>query len=263
MNPGLHRSLLRRMTLTVFVIFTIYSVVMTTLYIKIETDISFMIPVLIDIVPYATDLCELIGILVAYTAILFAQRSSSPAQQRGYIISFLVLTVYKYIAKIIVTIITDGSLPAVKSPLVDLLLNVLLPLALEIAQLVIVLLIIKTVMRRANEFICEKKALEGKLEGYHFDDEALFFPFTALINLQNPLQRSALWIGLVITVSKAAQLLINDISIGPPQDAADLLWMLLYYSMCAVLGFASYLGMLLGLMTLRGRELKFRTFNKN
>ncbi len=262
MEPRLHRSLLRRMTLTVLVIFTLYAIVMTTLYIKTETDISFMIPVLIDVVPYVTDLCELIGILVAYTAILFAARSASPAQWRGYIISFTLLTVYKYIAKIVVTIITNGSLPSVKSLFIDILLGVLLPLALEMVQLVIVLLIIKAVMHHAEEFINERKSLEGKLESYHFDEDAFFFPFTSLINKHNPLQRSALWMGVVITISKAAQLLINDIMIGPPQDIEDLLWMLLYYSMCAVVGFASYLGMLMGLMTLRGCELKFRSFNK-
>lgn len=254
-NQSYKRSLIS-MVLTVFAIFTFYAVVMTTLYVKSETDVAFMIPVFVDMIPYATDLCELIGMLAAYTVILFRWRTSTRNQRRGYVIAFTLLTVYKYVAKVIVTVIMNGTLPSVKSLLADILLTLLLPLLLELLQLALVLLIISRVMRRADAFIAEKKTLEGKLENYHFDEESLFFPLTSLINNQNPLQRAALWIGGLITVSKAAQLLINDILIGPPQDMTDLLWMLLYYFMCFVLGFASYLGILWGIMTQRSHELR-------
>lgn len=253
-----YRHPLLRMVLTVFAIFTLYSVVLTTLYVKMETDVAFMVPVLIDIVPYITDLCELIGILIAYTVILFNWRLSGTRERRGYIIAFAALTAYKYAAKIIVTLIMNGALSSVKGYLTDMLLGVILPFALEMVQFAVVILIIRSVMARTQSFIAEKKALEGKLDGYHFDEEALFFPMRSLIDMQNPIQRSAIWIGLVITVSKAGQLLINDIMIGPPEDLTDLLWMALYYIMCIVIGFAAYLGMLLGVMILRGRELKFR-----
>ena len=254
-NQSYKRSLVG-MVLTVFAIFTFYAVVMTTLYVKSETDVAFMIPVFVDIIPYATDLCELVGMLAAYTVILFRWRTSTQRQRRGYVIAFALLTVYKYVAKVAVTVIMNGTLPSVKNYLTDILLAFLLPLVLEIAQLALVLLIISRVMRQAGGFIAEKKSLEGKLENYRFDEESLFFPFTSLINKQNPFQRAALWIGGLITVSKAVQLLINDIIIGPPRSLADLLWMLLYYFMCLVLGFASYLGMLWGLMTQRSRELR-------
>lgn len=255
-NSQSYRRSLLSMVLTVFVIFTLYSVVFTTLYVKAETDVAFMIPVFVDVIPYATDLCELVGMLAAYTAILFAWHSSTKIQRRGYIIAFSALTVYKYIAKIAVTVVMNGSLPSVKNYLTDILLAIALPLILELAQFAIVILLIRATMQRVDEFIAEKKALVGKLEGYSFDEEALFFPFRTLINKQNPLQRAAFMTGVVIALSKALQLLINDIVIGPPQSLEDLLWMILYYSMCLVVGFLSYLGMLWGLMSMRSRELK-------
>ena len=55
-NQSYRRSLIS-VVLTVFAVFTVYSVVMTTLYVKAETDVAFMIPVFVDIIPYATDLC--------------------------------------------------------------------------------------------------------------------------------------------------------------------------------------------------------------
>lgn len=254
-NQSYRRSLIS-MVLTVFAVFTVYSVVMTTLYVKAETDVAFMIPVFVDIIPYATDLCELVGMLIAYTAVLYYWHGSTASQKCGYVIAFAALTVYKYIAKLVVTYIMNGALPSVKSYLADMLLAVVLPLLLELVQFAVILLIIRSIMKKTDAFIAEKKSLEGKLPDYHFDEEAVFFPFQGLFGKHNPLQRSALGIGIVITVSKAIQLLINDIMIGPPEDVIDMLWMLLYYLMCVVLGFASYLGVLWGLMTLRGRELK-------
>lgn len=264
LEPRAYRRSLIRMTLAVFAIFTIHSTALKILWVETKTDITFMIPVLVDVIPYAMDLCEMIGMLVAYTAVLYNWRLTSRAQRRGYVISFIALTAYKFILQMIVSLIMDGAIPTGSD-----LLQGVLQMVLDIAQFAVVLIIIRSVMRRTNEFIAEKKSLEGKLEGYHFDEEALFFPFRSLIDRQNPLQRSALWIGVMITVTRAAQQLESDLffavkyGLDIPDSIVDLIGLVLGYVLTAVVGFAFYLGMLWGLMTLRGHELKFRSFNKN
>lgn len=264
LEPRAYRRSLIRMTLAVFAIFTVHSTVLKILWVKTNTDVAFMIPILVDVITYAMDLCEMIGMLIAYTAVLYNWRATSRTQRRGYVISFIALTVYKFVLQIIVSLIMDGVIPTG-----DYLLQGVLQLVLDIAQFAVVLIIIRSVMRRTDEFIAEKKSLEGKLEGYHFDEEALFFPFRSLIDRQNPLQRSALWIGVMITVTRAAQQLESDLfyaiehGIDIPDSIVDLIGLALGYILTAVVGFAFYLGMLWGLMTLRGHDLKLRSFNKN
>ena len=50
-DPQLRIKLTLSMALWVAAVFFVYSVLLNTLYIKITTDIAFMIPVLTDLVP--------------------------------------------------------------------------------------------------------------------------------------------------------------------------------------------------------------------
>ena len=114
----------------------------------------------------------------------------------------------------------------------------------------------KHLIKTAFDFIKEKKALEGKLPDYHFDEHSVFFPFVKLFNTQNPLQKIALWQGIVIMASKIIQIIILDISIGWPQSLLDLLWMIFTYLSFVVLGFVSYLIIIFVLIGLNSKEIK-------
>lgn len=254
----LHKKMLSTMIVTVFVIFSLYSIVLTTLYVKAETDIAFMIPVFIDLIPYITDVSEIIGMVIAYTYILYAFYRFEKKQIISYTSAFVLLTLYKYFAKLAITYIMNGSIPAVKTLLEDMLRTFIMPLVLELAQLVIIILISHLVMKRVFAFIKEKKALEGKLDNYSFNENAVFFPFVKLWNKDNPLQKIAFWYGIVIMASKMLQLLSIDIVVGLPTSLADFLWMFAAYSLCVILGFATYLFVVWLLMKLNAKEIKLK-----
>ena len=172
---------------------------------------------------------------------------------------------YKYIATIAVTyvpvLITRANSNtdfAVDDILNELLLAILVPLVLEIVQLIIVVLFTKHFINMAFDFIKEKKSLEDKLPSYHFDEHSFFFPFVKLFNMQNPLQKIAFWQGVIIMASKILQIIILDISIGWPQSLLDLLWMVFTYLSFVILGVVSYLLIIFVLMSLNSKEIKLR-----
>lgn len=262
MNPEIQNKLYKKslsaMTLTVFILFTVYSFVLTTLYVKAETDIAFNIPFFVDIIPLLTDLCEIVAMVTAYTFIIYAFRRFDKRCVTAHITAFVILTLYKYLAKIAVTYIINGALPVIDYLISDLFWALALPILLEYAQLAIITLIVYFTMKKAFLFIREKKALEGRLPDYSFNEDAVFFPFTRIFNKDNPLQRSAFGIGIVVMASKMLQLLIVDITVGLPQDLADFFWIVASYSLCVILGFASYLFTLWLLMAINSREIKLK-----
>ena len=235
------KNSLIKLFLLVFVFFSIYSFILTTLYVKTISDINFMIPILIDLIPYITDITEIAGILICYSFIIYAFFRFDKDTIIKYTFVFVILTFYKYVAKIIITYIINGSLPQIKGVFTDLMYSIALPALLEYLQAAIFISISYYIFKEAFEFIVSKKKLEHTLPEFKFNEKLLFFPFKKLFDLKNPIQHSAFYAGIIITISKMIQLIIIDFSVGLPKDIVDLSWIIISYLSCILLGFASYL----------------------
>lgn len=250
------------MSISVFIVFSLYSIVFKTLYVYSLSNVAFQIPVLIDLIPHVTPISEVIGILIAYAYITYAFYKFGNKQANLFVVIFVLLIVYKYLVTIAITYIpvifnraTGNTDLVIGDILVDLLWTVMFPLVLEIVQLIVVVWFTKHFTSKAFEFIKEKKALEGKLPNYHFDENKAFFPFVKLFDMKNPLQKIALWHGIVIAASKIVQFIIIDINIGFTTDPIiDILWMALAYISCAILGFVSYLFIIFLLISLNSKS---------
>jgi hypothetical protein len=66
-------------------------------------------------------------------------------------------------------------------------------------------------------------------------------PFSKLINWNNPLQRSAIKMSLLILLIKLVTRVINDISYGAPESVGEVLIMVLYYLSDIIYGAVAYL----------------------
>ena len=247
-NNKLYKKMFIHMAVSVFIIFSLYSVVFKTLYTNSVSNTAFMIPIFVDLIPHITDMSEIIGILIAYAYVIYAFYKFDSKKIYSFIACFVGLTAYKYLITIAITYIpvfftrVNSDVDFEMGDIItDILLAVIIPFILEIIQLGVVVLFTKKIMDKAFDFIKEKKTLEGKLQNYYFDENKVFFPFDKLFNMQNPLQKIALWQGVVIMVSKIIQIIIIDISIGAPQNPLDFLWMFLTYASFIILGFVSYL----------------------
>lgn len=252
------KNIFLKLIIYVFVIFSIYSFVLTTIYVKTISDINFMIPVLIDVIPYITDLTEISGILICYSFIIYAFFRFDKNTIIKYTAAFVLLTIYKYLAKIAITYIINGSLPQIKGMFTDIMYSVALPALLEYIQAAIVITIAHFLFNSTRKFIETKKKLENKLPDFQFDEKTLYFPFTKLFNLQNPIQGSAFWAGIIIMVSKMVQLLIIDFSVGLPTDIVDFFWIIFAYLSCVLLGFASYLFIIWIMLSLNNLDIKLK-----
>jgi len=252
------RNLLLKLTIYVFVIFSIYSFVLTTIYVKTISDINFMIPVLIDVIPYITDLTEISGILICYSFIIYAFFRFDKNTIIKFTSVFVLLTLYKYLAKIAITYIINDSLPQIKGMFTDIMYSVALPALLEYTQAAIVITIAYFIFKGTHELIETKRKLENKLPDFIFDEKALFFPFTKLFTRHNPIQRIAFWSGIIIMASKMIQLLIIDFSVGLPTDIVDFFWIIFSYLSCVLLGFASYLFILWTMLSLNNLDIKLK-----
>jgi hypothetical protein len=66
-------------------------------------------------------------------------------------------------------------------------------------------------------------------------------PFSKLLNWNNPLQRSAIKMSLLILLIKLVTRVINDISYGAPESVGEVLIMVLYYLSDIIYGAVAYL----------------------
>ncbi len=256
-----YKKLLVSMILTLSAVYMLYSVILTTLYSKVSTDIAFQIPILVDIVAYLPDICEIVGILIGYAFIIFAAYRFDKHRVMSFITWFVVLMIAKYILKIATSYVINGSLPIIDSLFSDLMYSFALPALLECMQLAIVILIIYFVIQKANAYIVEKKKIKQTLAEYQFEADSLFFPFTKMIDKNNPLQLITLRTSLVVLLSKMVQFIIIDISLGLPTNTSGWISILIAYTSCLLLGILSYLFIVWMLIFFHNNDLKYNKFN--
>lgn len=240
--------------ISLFVIHSLYALVLSPLSVLTRSNVDFMIPVLVDAVYFLSNLAVVAGWLTAFASVVYSAYRFGRRHSLVCSGMIVLMIIYKYLALTISVVFINGSLPESAA----LLSSLALPLLLDFALLAIVLAITFALEARVSRFVREKKALEGHLSGYAFDERGLFFPFKKLFDHDNPIQRNIFYVSITVTASRVAQLLISDIIAGPPVDFIDFLWMALYYISGLLLGFASYLFMLYLATSFDCRDMKMK-----
>jgi hypothetical protein len=257
-DPQLRIKLTLSMALWVAAVFFVYSVLLNTLYIKITTDIAFMIPVLTDLVPYFFDLAEIAGIMLAWAFIIFAAFRFGLKNTRGFVAVYMLLTIYKYFLKILIAVLMEGKAIFSGDILGFLMLNFAVPALIEYVLLAVLLIILYLVSRRVSAHGRLQKELRARLPGHKFDERALYFPIRKLFDKNNPQQRTLAYVSGFFALFRVVYLVMLDIQIGPPKDLADLLWMIFAYLAQLLLGFCAYLFMLFVLISLNNKDKKMQ-----
>ena len=217
-----------------------------------------MIPVVADLVPYAFDLAEIIGILLAWAFIIFAAFRFEPKNLMGFVALFMALTIYKYALKILTAALMEGATLFSGDITNFLKLNLALPALIEFLLLAVMILIVCLVYRKVSAHVEFQREIETRLPDYQFDERALYFPLIKLFDKNNPLQRSLVYVSGLFTLFRIVYLVILDIQIGPPADFTDLLWMIFAYLANLLLGFLAYLFMLYIVMSLDSKDIKMQ-----
>ncbi len=261
-DARLEKKLTLYLFVAVFIIFSIYSFALVPLNVKSYTDIAFMIPVLIDLLPAVTYLTEIAGMLIMYAFILFAAYRFGIKTVKLYVMLFVVMILYRHLTSTAMIYVMNGSFPDASDLIFDLTYRIALPSLYIYAIMALILLIVYLVFRKAGALIKNKNAASVKTSDAASDGKRFFYPFIKLFSKENPLQKSALWIAVIFALNKLSSQILTDIDIGAPTDTADLLWMIAAYISCFLLGFASYLFLLFILIQLDIRDIKMKYENK-
>ena len=204
-NPWLSVRRMCRLTVLVSAVcFAITSFVLSPIYIKYASDIIYAEAWWVYLLYYLTEegLLDLAVFAVCYPAAMYAVWIAGLKGAIRVPVTFILLTLARFVVNFFMTAITDSALPGMDDFLSFDLPYISALFLLEALQYALIIALTLWVKRRYARR-CEQLAADGLLAGKDVEIPALF-PFTTLISVKNPLQLSALWLGIWMFVSRFA-----------------------------------------------------------
>ena len=131
------------------------------------------------------------------------------------------------------TLVFDGALE------ISDLSSILIYYALDMIWLTVITLWANSIFRKYYE----KRASVGKAAAnlsITLGEEYNVFPFKRFIDKNNPLQRSALVMGILMGAVHMLTRIVYDLFIGLPSSLVDALWMITYYISDIITAFIMY-----------------------
>ena len=236
---GIKKKLNSVMIIAFVAIYALCCFVISPLYAATIADVAYasgMLPVFLS---YLDSLLAVLAISVAYSVIILGKYRLGVDKYRCGSVIFVIATVAKYVANMIMTWISDKSIPL--SWPWDIF-DALFYSALECLQLLIFVLIInKLVGEHLDKESALKKANKTLGNAVTESDPYLF---VKVYDKQKCLQRCAMVGALVVLVSKLAGSLINDVWMiiigGFPTEIITVVLMLAAYLSSIIFGVLSY-----------------------
>ncbi len=196
------RRMFRLTLLTAVIGYALSSFLLSPLYIKFASDVVYADAWWVYILYYLTEegLVDLAVFAVCYPAAIYAVWMAGLKGAIRVPVTFTLLTLARFVVNFFMTAITDSALPGM-----DDFLNFDLPyisalFLLEVFQYALIIALTLWVKRRYARK-CEQLVANGLLAGKKAELPAAF-PFATLISVKNPIQLSALLMGIWMFVSR-------------------------------------------------------------
>jgi hypothetical protein len=226
--------------------------VISPLYASVISDVAYASGALPTLLSYFSNILTVLAISISYAVIILGKYRFGVKSFRGGAVIFIVATAAKYTANMLMSWISEKSIPL--SWLWDIL-DVLFYTALECLQLLIFVLIVNKVLGDYTE----RKTLLNKANKALGNDvaESDPFVFTRIYDKSNCLQRCALVSALVVLVSKVSGSLINDIWMivigGFPKESITVIMMLVTYLSSIIFGVICYIAVTVAVQYIANR----------
>lgn len=198
------------------------------------TTADTVLPILLD---YLSKIAEWCLYITAYAIIFYELYTEGVAPARKFIFVYAGSVFFKYLLNYLVTWITDAGMSS--EYLADNLTYIGIYIGIEWLQLLFIMLMAVSSAKAYHKFLAGQRKLAATLPNYTLEERNYTFPFKKLFSTENVLQKNALWAGFVLTVFRVVSRMIYDITYGAPSDAADLMWMIFYYTVDIVVGMVS------------------------
>ena len=187
------------------------------------------------------DLMDIIAFSVPYALIIFSTLLISKRVARNVALIYCGIFLLQIPARILMNIPVNGSVGSIEQITVDVI-YLLVYFLLYVVQLLIVYLFATTDCNKYMRRIAALNKKRTKHGGPARDTEDLpcVLPLSGLYRPFNPLQHSALKMGILILAVRVLTRVINDISYGLPQSLGEVLIMLAYYLSDIIYGVIAY-----------------------
>ncbi len=220
----------------------IFSFVLSPLitYVNNDGTISY----LPDILEAMQWVVNLLCFFICYSITDFAIYRFRISKYWIFVFIFSVMTVIKYLLNLVSAFFVFGRAPSDKEQLKQQIATVVLHTVIELLQYALVVISSTAILSKFKKLsdIAEKSA---EKIGIDYDRRDKVFPFEKLVSKKNPLQYSALWTAIIVTLFMLANRVVFDIYFGLPQDLIDGLWMAGGYLSDVLFGVLGYLIMML------------------
>jgi hypothetical protein len=202
---------------------------------SLESDVLYRGSVVSILVKYRQDFLDLCAFSSSYAMISFFTLLS-PKQTKILVIFYTVTFLAQIPLKLIINAIIYGSFGNELQIVMD---SVYLGVyfALQMLQLLVVYIFTRIDSDKFKAYVATLDSNKSRNEA----QPTKILPFSKLLNWNNPLQRSAIKMSLLILLIKLVTRVINDISYGAPESVGEVLIMVLYYLSDIIYGAVAYL----------------------
>ena len=213
--------------------------VIIPIYATLKADVAYSGSLLTIVIKYLKDFFDLFAFSSAYALIIFSALLLDGKRTR-FIALFYVITYLLFIpVKLLIDVVIYGSLGNTSEIIIKVIaLGVYFVLSL--LQLLVVYIFAAT---DSSRYLSSIEALKNskriKLREKAEQQEGVL-PFSKLFDWYNPLQRSAIKMGALITAIKVGTRIVNDISIGAPESFGEVMIMVVYYLSDLIYGAIAY-----------------------
>lgn len=217
------KRLLRTLIVTTAILFSLSCFVLSPLYTYMCADILFAATAMPEIIEIIIDITDIVTYALCFATIVYSIFKFSLKGSVSMLVSYGIAVFLKYSANLVVTFIFDGSVSPSSA------VYVLLYFALDMIILLTVALSTASIFRKYNEKRNITKKANNALGKATPSIEEELFGGNKLFVRANPLHRSALLTGIVLSAIKIVTRILFDIAYGAPTTLADALWMIAYY----------------------------------
>lgn len=222
-------------------------VALVPLYASLSANVKYQASVLPVIIKYVQDFFDLCAFSVSYALIIFSLLLVSKKRARSVVLIYTIVFLAKIPIKLVMNIFIYGSLGSSTDIIIDIAYMVVY-FALEMLQLLAVYIFATTDSEKYMRSVAfinakNKKRAKAKKDGTQekLEKPASVLPFSKLVSWYNPLQRSAIKMGILICAIKILSRISNDIAYGAPESLGEVLIMLVYYLSDFIYGIIAYI----------------------
>ena len=232
-NTSAKKSLLRFLIISCAILFSLYCFVLAPIYTYLSSNIIYMLTVIPTLLSFVIDVVDILAYAVCFASVIYSIYLFSLKGSRSAIVTVAIAIFLKYTANFFMTLFFDGALD------LNDITSVLIYYILDMVWLSVIVISTDKIFRRYYEIRASVGKAAANLS-LKLGDEYEIFPFKKLLDKNNPLQRSALVMGILMGSVHMLTRIIYDIFYGLPTTLADALWMITYYLSDIVTAFIMY-----------------------